>query len=198
MFDSCIKIHLSSNTEKYESLLSKRRILTPIGRTTVVKTIIIPKVNHLFISLPNPRKEVISLLCRDIFEFIWKSKCDKVKRQIVTQDFLKGGLKMLDINNFIASLKCTWIKKLTNGNKPWIDIFLAVHGKDFVQKFLDFGDDFILNTLKQENNAFWEDVLKSWLCFIKTRNNVNFMKSNFHAFPIWYNSEIKVTLVHRK
>ena len=111
---------------------------------------------------------------------------------------MKGGLKMLDINNFITSLKCTWIKKLTNGNNPWIDIFLAVHGKDFVQKFLDFGDDFILNTLKQENNAFWEDVLKSWLCFIKTRNNVNVMKSNFHAFPIWYNSEIKVTLVHRK
>ena len=85
---------------------------------------------------------------------------------------MKGGLKMLDINNFIASLTCTWIKKLTNGDKPWIEIFLAVHGKDFVQKFLDFGDEFFLNTLKQENNAFWEDVLKSWLCFIKTRNNV--------------------------
>ena len=188
------ELNYNKQVPKIKSLIQqwKRRILTPIGRTTVVKTIIIPKVNHLFISLPNPRKEVISLLCRDIFEFIWKSKCDKVKRQIVSQDFLKGGLKMLDINNFIASLKCTWIKTLTNGNKPWIDIFLAVHGKDFVQKFLDFGDDFILNTLKQENNAFWEDVLKSWLCFIKTRNNVNVTKSNFHAFPIWYNSEIKI------
>ena len=50
-------------------------------------------------------------LCRNIFQFIWKSNCNKVKRQIVTQDFLKGGLKMLDINNFTASLKCTWIKK---------------------------------------------------------------------------------------
>ena len=57
---------------------------------------------------------------------------------------------MLEINNFIASLKCTWIKKLTNRNKPWIDIFLAIHGKDFICKMLDFGDVFILNTLKQQ------------------------------------------------
>ena len=80
------ELNYNKQIPKIKSLIQqwKRRILTPIGRTTVVKTIIIPKVNHLFISLPNPRKEVISLLCRDIFEFIWKSKCDKVKRHIVT------------------------------------------------------------------------------------------------------------------
>ena len=57
---------------------------------------------------------------------------------------------------------------------------------------LGFGDVFILNTLKQEKEIFWEDVFKSWICFIKTRNSVNVIKSNFHAFPIWYNSEIEV------
>jgi hypothetical protein len=39
----------------------KRRILTPIGRTTVIKTLLIPKLNHLFISLPTPKKETIGL-----------------------------------------------------------------------------------------------------------------------------------------
>jgi hypothetical protein len=38
----------------------KRRTLTPIGRTTVIKTLLIPKLNHLFISLPTPKKETIS------------------------------------------------------------------------------------------------------------------------------------------
>ena len=37
-----------------------------------------------------------------------------------------------------------------------------------------------------------EDVFKSWICFVKTRNSVNVTKSNFHAFPIWYNSELEV------
>jgi hypothetical protein len=46
------------------------------------------------------------------------SQTDKVKRQIVTQDYLKGGLKMVEIIFFFISLKCTWIKRLTNSHKP--------------------------------------------------------------------------------
>jgi hypothetical protein len=45
----------------------KRRILTPIGRVTVVKTLVIPKLNHLFLSLPSPSKETITTLNKDIF-----------------------------------------------------------------------------------------------------------------------------------
>jgi hypothetical protein len=42
----------------------EHRILTPIGRITVAKTLIIPKLNHLFISLPNPSQETISNLTK--------------------------------------------------------------------------------------------------------------------------------------
>ena len=42
----------------------KRRFLTLIGRVTVIKTLLIPKLNHLFISIPNPKQEIISLLCK--------------------------------------------------------------------------------------------------------------------------------------
>ena len=60
---------------KIKSMLQhwKRRILTPIGRVTVVKSLIIPKLNHLFLSLPTPNKEIITTLSKDIFEFIWNS-----------------------------------------------------------------------------------------------------------------------------
>ena len=54
----------------------KRRILSP----TVVKSPIIPKLNHLFISPPNPKKEVVTSLIKTLFEFIWKSRCDKFER----------------------------------------------------------------------------------------------------------------------
>ena len=71
-------------------------------------------------------------------------------------------------------------KKVTNRNKPWIYIFLAIHGKDFICKLLDFGDVFILNKKKHILGR----LFKSWICFIKTRNSVNVIKSKFHAFPI--------------
>ena len=75
------ELNYNNQIPKIISLIQqwKRRILTPIGRTTIVKTIIIPKLNHLFISLPNPSKDLLPSLCRDIFVFIWKSKYKKVR-----------------------------------------------------------------------------------------------------------------------
>lgn len=122
----------------------KRRILILIGRVTVIKSMLIPKLNHLFISLRTPKNEIVSCLCKSIFEFLWKSKTDKVKRYLITQNYLSGGMKMVDVRSFITSLKCTWIKRLTCSHKPWMDIFYALNGDYILQKLYDFGDSFVL------------------------------------------------------
>ena len=38
-------------------------------------------------------------------------KGDKIKRDIITNDYANGRLKMIDIQSFNKSLKATWIKK---------------------------------------------------------------------------------------
>ena len=45
----------------------ERRILTPIGRITVLKSLIVPKLNHLLFSLPNPQKDTITFLNNEFF-----------------------------------------------------------------------------------------------------------------------------------
>ena len=54
------ELNYNKQIPKIKSLIQqwKRRILTPIGRTTVVKTIIIPKVNNFS---SKSKKEVISV-----------------------------------------------------------------------------------------------------------------------------------------
>ena len=47
----------------------KRRILTPFGRNTVVKSLLIPKLNHLFISIPTPKEETIVNLNKTSLNF---------------------------------------------------------------------------------------------------------------------------------
>ena len=49
-------------------ILWKRRNLTPLGKITVIKTLLLPILNHLFISIPNPRKETLKEI-NDIFCF---------------------------------------------------------------------------------------------------------------------------------
>ena len=56
------KVNEINNKNKIELLKSKihnsqRRHLTPLGKITVIKSLIIPCLNHLFLALPNPSKK---------------------------------------------------------------------------------------------------------------------------------------------
>ena len=57
VLDKITSLNYGHQIPKVFSLIEqwKRRILTPISRIIVVKCLIIPKLNHLFISLPNPK-----------------------------------------------------------------------------------------------------------------------------------------------
>lgn len=89
---------------------------------------------------------------------------------------------MVDINNFITSLKCSWIKRLTKAHKPWMDFLFTIYGNDFLQKLFDFGDSFVIECLHKVNNVFWKDVLNSWLCFITTYKNHPKVKDIFFKY----------------
>lgn len=45
-----------------------------------------------------------------MFNFIWDGKPDKIRRDILIQNYNKGGFNMIDIEIFIWSLKISWIK----------------------------------------------------------------------------------------
>lgn len=55
----------------------------------------------------------------------------------------KGGLKMVNISNFMASLKYSSVKKLTTNHGWTLGFFLSINGNDFAKKLTDFGDDFL-------------------------------------------------------
>lgn len=67
------KLNHNIQIPKYSALIQKweRKILTPIGRNTVLKSLIVPKLNHLPISLPNSQKDTITFLNNEIiFRFV--------------------------------------------------------------------------------------------------------------------------------
>lgn len=84
-----------------------RRLLTTAGRITVVKTLIIPKITHLLIRLPNPPSKTILEIERNLLQYIWNSKTHKVSKNCIIQSYEKGGLQMLCLKSFMQSLKIT-------------------------------------------------------------------------------------------
>ena len=47
-----------------------------------------------------------------MYDLIWDGKLDKIKREILTSEYDKGGLRMIDIEKFIWSLKISWVKRI--------------------------------------------------------------------------------------
>ena len=68
-----------------------KRILTPLGRITIIKTLLIAKLNHLFIALPNPGNETILNLNRMFFQFIWQSPTIELKEKCYVKTFITGA-----------------------------------------------------------------------------------------------------------
>ena len=83
------------------------QILSPIGKITVIKTLIISKLNHLFLSIPSPNSTQLKKFTDKIFSFIWDNKPDKVNRDTLTKPHCLGGLKMMNIENYVKGLKLT-------------------------------------------------------------------------------------------
>ena len=86
------------------------RNLTLLGKITVIKSLVLPKFVYLFSNLPDPSHFFFEQLQRMFFNFLWSGKTDRIKRNILYNDYEDGGLKMTHIQSFCSALKITWVK----------------------------------------------------------------------------------------
>ena len=188
--DEILKINFDKKIIAIKNLLKhwERRNLTPIGRITVIKSLAISKLVHLFISLPNPSKDIIEKLNKILFNFLWKSPVAKVKKSVVTQEYEKGGLNMINIENFIAYLKMSWVKKLIFDAAKWQSI---IGTEVDISNVIKFGPVYALQKLEKSKNMFWKDVMKSWKRLICCFEKSNYDKVIANSV-LWYNENIKV------
>ena len=67
-------IYLKIDIIKNELEQWKRRNLTPIGRISIVKALIVAKLVHIFTALPNPSTKCVKELESMLFNFVWGKK----------------------------------------------------------------------------------------------------------------------------
>ena len=141
----------------------RRRNITTLGRITVVKSLLLSKLVHLFMYLPDPSQKDLKRLESIFFIFVWGSKRDPVKRAKLIQSFTAGGLRMVDVRSFCTSMKLTWLKRLMTSNATWTHI---VEGElPAIETVLQFGSKHLENLTKKVQNKFWSDVLKGFASF---------------------------------
>ena len=89
-----------------------KRIITPLGRLAIIKSLLVSKLNYLFLTLPNPPGKFLKDLNKLLFKFLWSGKPDKLIRTVAYLSVQDGGLGMIDVFEFVNSLKLRWIRNL--------------------------------------------------------------------------------------
>ena len=74
-------INFDKAVAKVNSIINlwKNRSLTPIGKITVIKTLLLSQFNHLFSSVVTPT-QTLDKINKIFFKFLWDGKPDKIRR----------------------------------------------------------------------------------------------------------------------
>ena len=79
------------------------RGLSIYGKVTIIKSFLIPKYIYICSILPTPN-ELLKELNKILFKFLWKG-VDKVTRASVINEYEEGGLRMVDLECMVKSLR---------------------------------------------------------------------------------------------
>ena len=114
--------------------------------------------------------------------FLWNGKGDKIKRDIMINNYPAGSLKRIDILSFNKSLKTTWIKKYlgTENQGKWKLFSISLSNLNKIDT---------ANIFKKQDN-FLKEILLIW-------SEINFEEcttsaSQFSEQSLWYNSLIRI------
>jgi hypothetical protein len=91
-----------------------KRNLTIVGKIMIIKALVIPIFTFVASAcvVPDKYRKEIESKC---FKFIWDGKTDKVKRNTMIGNFEMGGLNMIDIGSYFASLRASWVSRSISG-----------------------------------------------------------------------------------
>ena len=157
------------------------RNLTPYGKVTIIKSLLMSKFTYMLLSLPSPKKELIDELNKTFSDFLWAGKPPKFRKEIMEAEIKDGGLKLHNIAIFDTALKLSWLKRFLKSNSKW-----TVFPREFeLEGVFLYGVDYIERIEAMNTNQFWQDVLSSIKTLWKT--SVVFDKNVIRETPLWYN-----------
>ena len=99
-------INFREKIEKMNNIMSSwsARNLTLVGKIAILKSLVVSQIVYLLSSLPSPPGVIKEINCL-LYDFLWDSKGDKIKRTEMINEYNKGGLKMIDLQSFNELLK---------------------------------------------------------------------------------------------
>ena len=157
--------------QKIENLNAKlstwsSRHLSIFGHCLIVKSLGISQIIHSAAVL-DIHKDYITKIQSSIFKFIWKEKQDKIKREVLYQDYERGGMRVTHVETLCKALRLAWIQRFlkrdSRGTESWKVIpcsFLKKYGGLHFLLHCNFDENFLKSI---ETPSFYKQILSFFL-----------------------------------
>ena len=188
------ELNWSVKINKIQKVISlwKMRNLTFYGKIVIIKILLISQLIYLGTCYTMP-PVYVKKLNKIIYSFLWKSKREKVKRAVVINPILQGGLGMVYVNAKLKSLRLSWIPKILQDKKqPWKFLCLfwtnKLGGMPFCLQCNCSIADMHSLCKRHALPPFYSTLLVSWA---ELHYSDMFKVTNVQNEIIWHNSNIK-------
>jgi len=189
-----VDINYTDKVKEIANLLAqwKARHLSLMGKITVIKSLALSKLTHLISALPNPEAKHMKALTTLFYKFIWNGGPDKISRKTLCQDYVNGGLRMVNLQGFVAARKISWLKRLQSGKSSWRHLIGSIlEHVDKAVTFTNMGGRYLQRLQAKLSNPFWQDVFKAWECYHNASSDADYTPSDILSEPLWYNKYAK-------
>ena len=107
---------------------------TLIGKTNIIKSLMISKILHILLSLPSPKAETSEEIENIFLNFLWIGKPHKFKLTIQEKLTAEAGLQFPNIRKIKMALKASWFKRIYKPCEGWA-AFPNMYGLNGVYKY---------------------------------------------------------------
>ena len=184
-------LNVSQNKNFEEKILTlksnlrnwQRRHLTHGGKILIIKTFGISQIMYLcsVLKIPDWAEKEIN---EAIFRFLWNGKHNKVKANVITQDYEDGGCKMCDINIMSKVQQLKWIQRFFDDkDASWKCIFSNL------MKPLDIRC-FLMSSFRKKDIPTVSEFYKEMLETLYKYRQIPDTPSEIRNENIWYNRYI--------
>ena len=189
-----MNVNLTEAMTKVKTTLKswKNRFLTPYGKITVIKTLILSKLTHLVLIIPTLTSGVLNEIEVYIYDFLWNSKPNQIAKKFAVLPEKNGGINMISIPEFWKALKISWLRRMITSESYWLHILKFELSKFNLAPegiFLS-GNTSLSKNASKISNPFWIETFRAGAELIET--SFFSQPKNFSLFPLIENSLFKI------
>ena len=184
--DNITELNISTKINSMKRLMQywSSRNISPIGRITIFKSLVLSKIIPVLQSLPTPSTKHLNEIEKMATKFVWRNKRHQVHKKILCQKFRHGGLDMINLKSFDYSLKIAWITKLQT-DPEWLEF--ATHAN--IDRLILTDITYHVKLLIKVKNPFWSSVIQAytnWYSTAKTVLTVSTGKVRSISCRVWF------------